>query len=62
MHVKPGHLRAAQARLLACAQPICDKFIRRQCAQRYSNIEPEVPSVIPLVNDDVGKPAGRDAR
>ena len=56
MHVQAGHLRAAQDRLLACAQPLCDRFIRRQCTQRYSDIEPEVPSVIPLVNESVGKP------
>src|SRR5437763_627667 len=55
MHVQSGHLRAAQDRLLVCAQAICDKFIRRQCTQRYSNLEPEIPSVIPLVKDDLRK-------
>ena len=55
MHVQAGQLRAAQDRLLVCAQAICDKFIRRQCTQRYSNLEPEVPSVIPLVKDDLRK-------
>ncbi|MFL5305847.1 MAG: hypothetical protein ACJ8F1_11570 [Polyangia bacterium] len=51
MQVQAGELRAAKKQLLSCAQPMCGKFLRRQCAARFGDLEPEVPSVIPLVKD-----------
>ena len=56
MHVQSGQLRAAKDRLLACAQPTCSKFLREQCAGRFSQMQSEFPSVIPLASDDSGQP------
>src|SRR4051794_17507960 len=56
MQIQAGQLRAAKERFLACSQSICAKFLQRQCAQRYSQLEPEIPSVIPLVSDADGEP------
>ena len=62
MQVQTNKLRAAKKQLLSCAQPMCGKFLRRQCAARFSDLEPEVPSVIPLVKDGSGQHRPRRAR
>lgn len=56
MQIQAGQLRAAKERFLACSQAVCAKFLQQQCAQRYSQLEPEIPSVIPLFNDADGEP------
>lgn len=51
-----GRLRAAKERLFLCAQPLCARAIRHQCALRYSQIDADIPSVVLVVQDNSGTP------
>lgn len=55
MQRQSGHLRAAKDRFLVCAQTACGAVIARQCTAQLAALEPELPSVIPLVNDESGE-------
>lgn len=51
-----GRLRRAKERLFLCAQPLCPRAIRHQCGARYTQIDAEIPSVVPVVQDESGAP------
>ena len=51
-----GRLRAAKERLFLCAQPLCARAIRHQCALRSSQIDADIPTVVLVVQDDSGTP------
>jgi hypothetical protein len=50
-----GHLREAKETYLACAKPACGVLIRNQCSARYTQLESDIPSVVPLVTDETGR-------
>ena len=50
-----GHLREAKETFLACAKPACGAVIRNQCSARYTQLESDIPSVVPLVTDEAGR-------
>src|SRR5438105_4198057 len=51
-----GRLRVAKERLFLCAQPLCARAIRRQCALRFAQLDADIPSVVPVVQDEAGTP------
>jgi hypothetical protein len=51
-----GRLQEARDTLLTCAKSACGNPLRQQCMDRYSRLDSDIPSVIPLVTDDVGDP------
>jgi hypothetical protein len=51
-----GRLRAAKERLFLCAQPLCARAIRHECALRSSRIDADIPSVVLVVQDQSGTP------
>jgi hypothetical protein len=57
---RSGHLRDAKEQMLSCAQPSCagarHGFLRRECLFRFSRLEADIPSVIPVVTDQGGDP------
>lgn len=56
MHIElAGHLREAKERYLACAKTACGVLVRHQCSARYTQLESDIPSVVPLVTDEAGR-------
>src|SRR5215510_11206088 len=49
-----GHLREAKEQYLACAKPECSALVRNQCSARYTQLDTDIPSVVPLVTDAAG--------
>jgi hypothetical protein len=39
---------------LACAKPECSAVVRNQCSAHYTQLESDIPSVVPLVTDEAG--------
>jgi hypothetical protein len=52
-----AHLREARDLLLECAKSTCSKLLREQCRVRYTQLEEDIPSVVPLVTDESGAPS-----
>jgi hypothetical protein len=52
-----AHLREARDLLLECAKSTCSKLMREQCRVRYTQLEDDIPSVVPLVTDESGAPS-----
>jgi hypothetical protein len=50
-----GHLREAKETYWACAKPACGVLIRNQCSARFTQLESDIPSVVPLVTDEAGR-------
>jgi hypothetical protein len=50
-----SRLREAQDMLGSCMKASCGA-VRQQCAARYTQLESDIPSVIPLVTDESGAP------
>jgi hypothetical protein len=50
-----GKLRQAMEWMLKCAQPTCKAGIRKECTTRVSQIEADIPTVVPAVTDASGK-------
>jgi hypothetical protein len=51
-----GLLIEAKVALRQCAQPSCGGFLAQECTTKYTQLEADVPSVVPLVNDIAGSP------
>ena len=51
-----GHLIEAREFLSKCARPSCSDFLRQECTTLYTQLEVDVPTVVPVVNDDTGAP------
>ena len=49
-------LQEASKRLATCAQVSCDVFIQHECTVRRSQLETEIPSVVPVATDESGAP------
>jgi hypothetical protein len=51
-----GKLRQARAMLLSGAKAQCIAPVRQQCIKRYTQLESEIPSVVPIVTSEDGEP------
>jgi hypothetical protein len=51
-----GRLRDAQLQYQSCVQASCGAFIKQQCSLRYSQLENDIPSVVPVALDESGNP------
>jgi hypothetical protein len=51
-----AHLRQAKDLYLSCAKSTCGQPTRSQCNARYAQLEADIPTVVPLVTDEVGDP------
>jgi hypothetical protein len=52
---KGGKLRQAMEWMLKCAQPTCKAAVRKQCTASVSQIEADIPTIVPSVTDASGK-------
>src|SRR3954470_3608518 len=53
---KKGELRASQANLLVCTDPVCPAVLRDECLRWADEVERAMPTVVFAVRD----PAGQD--
>src|SRR5579859_6934048 len=51
-----GHLVQAKDQFLSCAKTACGAVLRSQCTSRYTQLDSDIPSVVPLVTDESGDP------
>lgn len=51
-----GRLRDAQLQYQACVKSSCGAFMKQQCSLRYSQLENDIPSVVPVALDEGGNP------
>jgi hypothetical protein len=49
-----SHLREAKVLYLACSKVVCGAFMRPECTTKYTQLNSDVPSVIPVVTDESG--------
>jgi hypothetical protein len=49
-----GHLREAKELWHSCIKPSCSAFIRQECGTKFTQLENDVPSIVPVVTDDSG--------
>jgi hypothetical protein len=49
-----GHLREARDLWHSCVKPTCSAFIRQECGTKFTQLENDVPSIVPMVVDDAG--------
>jgi hypothetical protein len=53
---KSAHLRDAREFLSKCARAQCGSFLQQECTHLYTQLETDIPSVVPLVADETGAP------
>jgi hypothetical protein len=53
---RASRLREAIKSFTTCSQPICGVVLRRECLLRYSQLQADIPSVVPVVTDATGEP------
>src|SRR5262245_12831447 len=53
---KAGHLAEARQQWLKCARATCGSFLKQECTSRYTQLEADIPSVVPVVTDENGEP------
>src|SRR5260221_14051591 len=51
-----AHLREARELLAKCAKVICGSFLQKECGTLYTQLEADIPSIVPLVSDASGQP------
>ena len=51
-----GHLIEAREFLSKCARKTCTDFLQQECTTLYTQLEADVPTVVPVVTDDTGAP------
>ena len=54
--IEAGHLREAREALMACAKPVCGPVLLQQCTSKYTRLDLDIPSIVPVVNDESGTP------
>jgi hypothetical protein len=57
-----GHLRDAQRMLLNCAKATCGAVLRQQCLARHTQLDQDIPSVVPIVTNTGGQPVVDDVQ
>ncbi len=53
---RAAKLREALKSFTTCSQPACGVVLRRECLLRYSQVQADIPSVVPVVTDSTGEP------
>ena len=53
---RDSRLRDAEKSWLACAKPTCGSFLHHECTFRHTQVEGDIPSVIPVITDASGGP------
>lgn len=53
---KAGRLSVARQHWLKCARATCGSFLKQECTNRYTQLESDIPSVVPVVTDETGTP------
>jgi hypothetical protein len=51
-----AHLREAKDLLLGCTKAECGSPLKEECKARYSQLDSDIPTVVPLVTDDGAAP------
>jgi hypothetical protein len=51
-----GRLRDAKDLMMKCASASCGSFLLHACTSRYTQLDADIPSVVPLVSDGSGLP------
>ncbi|HXI56984.1 MAG TPA: hypothetical protein VNO55_13045 [Polyangia bacterium] len=51
-----GRLREAKDLMMKCASASCGSFLLHACTSRYTQLDADIPSVVPLVADGSGQP------
>jgi hypothetical protein len=51
-----AHLREAKELLSKCARATCGTFLHQECTTLYTQLDADIPSVVPLVTDEAGAP------
>jgi hypothetical protein len=51
---KAAHLREAKELLQRCARTTCGTFLMQACTARYTQLDADIPSVVPVVTDATG--------
>ncbi|MEA2698479.1 MAG: hypothetical protein QOI66_2750 [Myxococcales bacterium] len=51
-----GHLQKANRLFSQCADPVCGRALANECAARRAQLEPDIPSVVPVLTDREGRP------
>jgi len=51
-----GHLRQARDLFLECAKPSCGPVHVKQCMARLTQLQSDIPTIVPLATDDAGAP------
>jgi hypothetical protein len=46
-----GHLKEARPLFEACAKPTCDKYLQQECTTQVTQLDADIPSVVPVVTD-----------
>jgi hypothetical protein len=55
-HEQAGQLADAKQQWLKCARATCGSFLKQECTTRYTQLDTDIPSVVPVVTDDSGAP------
>ncbi len=51
-----GDLMEARDLLLGCIRPACEIGLQQQCTELYTQLDSDIPSVVPVVTDSAGVP------
>lgn len=51
-----GHLREARTLFESCAKPTCDKYLQQECTTQATQLDADIPSVVPVVTDSQNAP------
>jgi hypothetical protein len=49
-----NHLREARELLLTCSKATCSAFLKQECSAKYTQLNADIPTVVPIVTDDAG--------
>jgi len=55
-HEQAGQLADARELWLKCAKATCGSFLKQECTTRYTQLDGDIPSIVPLVTDEAGTP------
>ena len=51
-----GQLKEARDLLLGCISPACEIGLQQQCTNLYTQLDSDIPSIVPVVTDGAGAP------
>ncbi|HEY2900405.1 MAG TPA: hypothetical protein VGL59_07515 [Polyangia bacterium] len=55
-HLEAGRLREARRYFGTCADPVCGRSIEHECAARRTQLDGDIPSIVPVLLDRAGSP------